>query len=204
MLEVIDCPQGSAEWFQARCGLVTCSEYATTLAKGRGGGDSVTRKKLVNVKAGELFTNAPAESYSNAHMERGKDMEQEAADRYAFEANVDLQTVGFLRNGRTGGSPDRLIGANGILEIKTKIPSVLIDVIRSDDFPAEHKPQCQGLLWVSGREWIDLCCYWPGMPYFVKRAYRDEEYIKTLAAAVDAFNEEVDAVLEMLRNYKAA
>jgi YqaJ-like viral recombinase domain len=204
MPEIIDVAQNSAEWLLARAGLPTCSEYATLLAKGRGGGDSVTRKKLVNVKAGELFTGAPAESFSNAHMERGHAMEQEAADRYAFEANADLQVVGFIKRGRTGGSPDRLIGNNGILEIKTKLPAILIDVIKADEFPSEHKAQCQGLLMVSEREWIDLCCYWPGMPYFVKRAYRDEAYIKTLTDAVDAFNDEVDAVLEMLRKYRAA
>lgn len=204
MPEIIDCAQNSEEWFMARCGLGTCSDYPTLLAKGRGGAESQTRKKLVNVKAAEIFTGKPAESFSTVHTECGHAMEPEAAAKYAFVEGYDLQTVGFVRNGRTGGSPDRLVGNNGILEIKTKMPHILIDVIDAQKFPVEHKPQCQGLLMVTEREWIDICCYWPGMPYFVKRAYRDEDYIKTLAAAVDAFNAEVDAVVEMLRKYGAA
>lgn len=204
MPEYIDCAQNSDQWLEVRAGIVTCSDYAILFAKGKGGADSKTRAKLVNTKAGEIFTGKPAESYSNAHMERGHLMEQEAADSYAFMENVEPETVGFIRNGRTGGSPDRLIGTNGILEIKTKLPHILIDVIKADEFPAEHKAQCQGLLMVSEREWIDICCYWPGMPFFAKRAYRDEAYIKTLAEAVEAFNAEVDATVDMLRRYGAA
>lgn len=201
MLEIIDCEQNSEAWFLARCGLGTCSDYPTLLAKGKGGAESLTRKKLVNTKAGEIFTGKPTEGFSTAHTERGHAMEQEVADLYAFMEDCAPETVGFVRNGRTGGSPDRLIETNGILEIKTKLPHILIDVIKADQFPVEHKPQCQGLLMVTEREWIDICCYWPGMPFFKKRAYRDEAYIKTLAAAVEAFNEDVDAVVEMLRRY---
>lgn len=204
MPDIIVCAQNSPEWFDARCGLPTCSDYATLLAKGKGGADSVTRKKLVNVKAGEIFTGKAAESFSTIHTERGHVMEPEVSDLYAFMEGCEPQLVGFIRNGRTGGSPDRLIGENGILEIKTKLPQILIDVIRADEFPAEHKAQCQGLLMVSEREWIDICCYWPGMPFFKKRAYRDEAYIKTLSDAVDKFNDEVDAVLTMLRRYGEA
>ena len=204
MLEVIDCDQNSPEWFLARAGLPTCSEYKTLLAKGRGGGDSETRKKLINVKAGEVFTGKPAESFSTPHTDRGHAMEQEVADLYAFMEDCAPEAIGFVRNGRTGGSPDRMIGATGVLEIKTKLPHILIDIIKADEFPSEHKAQCQGLLMVTEREWIDICCYWPGMPFFKKRAFRDEAYIKTLASAVEQFNTEVDAVVEMLRRYGAA
>lgn len=204
MLEFFNCAQNSADWYQARAGLPTCSDYSTLLAKGKAGAESVTRRKLVNVKAGELFTNTPSESFTTPAMERGHAMEQEAVDFYAFMESADPQLVGFVKNGRTGGSPDRLIANDGILEIKTKRADILIDVIKADEFPAEHKAQCQGLLMVTEREWIDLVCYWPGMPFFKKRSYRDEAYIKTLASAVEAFNSEVDAVVEMLRRYGKA
>jgi hypothetical protein len=34
-LQVIECEQGTDEWFAARAGVVTASEFATVLAKGR-------------------------------------------------------------------------------------------------------------------------------------------------------------------------
>jgi len=197
-VEVIECEQGTPEWFDARCGIATCSCFDDVQAKGKG----ITRRKYMHRLAGEIITREPApEGYTNAHMERGKLMEDEARAHYCFAVDVDVEKVGFLRNGRTGGSPDRLIGRSGILEIKTKLPHLVVDCLTSDCFPADHVAQCQGLLWVGEREWIDLVVYWPKMPLFIKRAYRDETYIKTLAAEVARFNEELDAVVERVRRY---
>ncbi len=200
-LRILDVEQGSAEWFAARAGLPTASEFATILAKGRDGGASKTRRAYMMRLAGELLTGECAETYINAHMERGKVLEPEARSLYAFQADVDPQQVGFIVNGPKGCSPDSLIGSDGALEIKTKLPALLIDVLLRDEFPAEHKAQCQGVLWVAEREWIDIAVYWPKLPLFVKRAYRDDTYIAGLASAVDAFNGELAEMVERVRRY---
>ena len=67
--------------------------------------------------------------------------------------------------------------------------------------PADHKAQVQGQLWISGRDWCDIAVFWPGLPLFVKRAYRDEGYIADLAQAVTAFNAEVDMIVDRVRAY---
>jgi hypothetical protein len=56
------------------------------------------------------------------------------------------------------------------------------------------------VLWVAEREWIDFVSYWPKLPLFVTRTYRDEEYIAKLAAAVDQFNAELAELVESVRN----
>jgi len=134
-------------------------------------------------------------------MDRGHEMEAEARSLYAFMSDADPTQIGFLRNGQKGCSPDSLIGDAGVLEIKTKLPHLLIDCILKDDFPAEHKAQCQGALWVAEREWVDIAVYWPRMPLFVKRAYRDEEYISKLSDAIDAFNADLAAVVDRIKAY---
>lgn len=91
-----------------------------------------------------------------------------------------------------GYSPDSLVDANGLLEIKTKLPKFQIEVLLSGEIPDEHVPQCQGGLWVSEREWIDFVSYWPGMPLFIKRAYRDDIMIRTIAERVERFHEEME------------
>lgn len=201
-IQIINCPQGTEEWLAARAGIPTASMFATVMASGRGGGESKTRAKYMRQLAGEIITGRPMESFSNAHMERGHVMEPEARDLYAFAADVAPEQVGFIRNGQKGCSPDSLIGENGMLEIKTKLPDLLIECLERDDFPPEHQAQCQGALWVAEREWIDLVVYWPEMPVFIKRAYRDEAYIATMAEAVDKFNEELAALVERVRAYE--
>ena len=201
MIQIHNCEQGSPEWFKLRAGLPTASEFSTVMASGKDGGASKTRRTYLLKLAGEILTGEPTESFTNPHMERGKAMEQEAREFYAFHQDAEPELVGFITNGPRGCSPDSLVGANGALEIKTKLPHLLIEALLKDAFPPEHKAQCQGVLWVAEREWIDLAVYWPKLPLLVKRAYRDEDYIRTMAAAVDAFNAELAETVERIRAY---
>lgn len=198
-MQIIECEQGSEEWFAARLGIPTASMFATVMAKGRDGGSSVTRKTYLLKLVGEVLTGEPMESYSNHHMERGKEYEPDARNLYAFMHDCEPQLVGFIRNGQKGCSPDSLVGANGMVEIKTKLPHLQVDCLLSDRVPPEHKAQCQGALWVAEREWIDFVSYWPGLPLFVTREHRDEEYIAKLAAAVDEFNDELAHVVARIK-----
>ena len=201
MMEIINCEQGQPEWFAARTGIVTASEFQTLLMKGKGGGDSATRRTYMRKLAGEIITGEPSEGFTNAHTERGKAMEPEARDLYAFMADCEPQQVGFIKSGRKGASPDSLIGDQGGLEIKTRLPHLMIELLEKDEVPPEHIAQIQGGMWVAEREWWDFVAYWPKLPLFVKRVYRDEAYIKTLASAVNQFNEELDALVSRIRSY---
>jgi hypothetical protein len=200
-MQIIDCAQGSDEWFLARAGIPTASEFSTVLAKGKGAAESKTRRTYMLKLAGERITGKPMETFSNHHMERGKLMEEEARNFYAFLTDDEPRQIGFLRNDLAGCSPDSLIGDSGLLEIKTALPHLLIDFIFKDEFPPEHRAQTQGQLWVAGREWVDLIVYWPKMPPFIKRAYRDEAYIRDLAGAVEQFNEALAEVVERIQAY---
>jgi len=200
-LTIIDHEQGSPDWFQARLGLPTASEFGTVLAKGKNGGESLTRARYLRTLAAEIITGEPGEAFESDAMRRGKIMEDEARKFYAFVHDAEPERVGFIRNGSKGCSPDALIGTEGMLEIKTKRGDILIDVLLRDDLPSEHKAQCQGSLWVAEREFIDFCAYWPGLPLFVKRCYRDEPYIDTLAREIDRFNDELAEITERVRRY---
>lgn len=191
-----DIEQGTPEWFAVRAGIPTASMYATVMANGRGGSASKTRMEYMLKLAGERITGEPMQNFSNRHMQRGHEMEPQARDAYAFLTDNEPEQVGFIRNGDTGASPDSLVGESGLLEIKTKLPHLQLAVIRGKEIPQEHLPQVQGQLWVAEREWCDFVSFWPGMRAFIKRAYRDEELIAKIAAAVRQFNEELQKVLE--------
>ena len=194
MIRIINCEQGTPEWFAARAGIPTASEFSTVMAKGKGGGESVTRRKYMLTLLGERMTGECVESYGNAHMERGKVMEQEARDLYQFRTDAELNQVGFIRHDlfQAGASPDSLIGDEGGLEIKTKLPHLQLELLLSNELPSEHKAQVQGQMWVSGRKWVDFVSYWPKLPLFVTRVERDDSYIAQLADAVATFNAELN------------
>jgi hypothetical protein len=201
MLQIIDCEQGTPEWYESRRGIPTASEFECLVKRGKDGKPSATRRTYLLQLAGVVLTGELPENFTSVYTERGKRLEAEARDLYAMLADAEPVQVGFIRNGEKGCSPDSLVGAAGMLEIKTKKPALLIDAILADKFLEEHRAQCQGALWVAEREWIDLACYWPGLPPVIHRAYRDEPYIAALSDAVDAFNEELAQIVERVRAY---
>jgi hypothetical protein len=166
---------------------------------GKSGGESKTRRTYMLKLAGEILTKQPMENYTNAHMERGKEMEDEARRQYAFQHDADLERVGFIKAGTKGCSPDSLIGKKKMLEIKTTLPHLLIDIHLRGEFPPEHKAQCQGNLWVADREEIDIAIFWPKMPLYVQTIHRDEPYIAAMSKAVDEFNAELAYVVQQMR-----
>lgn len=190
-LTIYDCEQNSPEWVEARRGIPTASNFHKILAKGEG----KTRRRYLLDLASEILTGEVAESYSNEHMERGHAMEEEARSLYAFQREIDPVRVGFMRRGRAGASPDSLIETRGLLEVKTKLGALHLEVLELDRLPPEHVPQVQGQLWISGRDFCDFVSYWPRLPLFVKRVERDEKYIASLAQAVADFNGELDALV---------
>lgn len=203
-MEIINCEQNSPDWFRARMGIPTASEFDAILTPGKTKAEQKTRRTYMLKLAGELITGEPMGSANTKDMQRGHALEGEARDLYAFQTGANPERVGFIRNGRAGASPDSLVGDVGGLEIKTKAPHLLLDVILKDEFPEEHKAQVQGALWLTKRQWWDIAVYWPGIPLFIKRAHRDELYIQQLATQVDKFNAELDTVVSKIRGTVAA
>lgn len=233
-MKVFDCEQGSAEWFEARKGIPTASEFSVVMSEGRdgllpaaimdamvksgctaeqlaaavkaararGASPAAARLKYLRTLAGEIIRGTPEEEgFSNAHMERGKVMEAEARELYAFARGVEPMEVGFVRSGDAGASPDSLIGDDGGLEIKTALAHIQIDRLQKDELPSEHKAQVHGNIWVTDRAWWDFVSYSPGLPPLIVRVERDEDYIAKLSAAVDGFNSELAALVEKIRRY---
>lgn len=197
-LEIIDCDQNSAEWIQARCGLVTASRFKDVLAKGEG----KTRGKYLYELAAEILRGYPEpETYSNPYMERGHDLEDEARQRFAFEHFCEPIRVGFVRRADLGAgcSPDSLIGDEGGLEIKTALGHIQMERIHRNALPSEHVAQVQGSMWITGRKWWSFVSYSPDLPLFHFRAERDEAYIAKLSEAVAAFRMELDAMISARR-----
>lgn len=191
---VTDIEQGTPEWLALRLGIATASELDCLLVSGKGeAGFGVAAFTYMDQLIGERITEEAAEiPFQTKATIRGHEQELVARSLYEGREEVSATQVGIILNHGIGYSPDGLVGDAGLIEIKTKLPKFQVGVILADEVPKEHIPQCQGGLWVSEREWIDFISYWPGMPLFVKRMYRDEVMIRKIAERVKTFYEILD------------
>lgn len=195
--------QGSADWLALRLGIVTCSEISDLMVDGKqDGGFGVGAYTYMDRLIGERITGAEAEPWRGSKSsERGHALEPVVRDLYCLRRDIEpeaIEQVAIVLNHGIGYSPDGLVGGDGLIEVKTKIPEKLVPVILDSNVPKEHIAQCQGGLWVSGREWIDFLGHWPGMPLCLVRAYRDEAYIRKLARRVKDFHEILEERMEQV------
>ena len=198
--------QESADWKLKRAGSFTASRASALMAQGRGGQPSATRGRLLVTLALERVI-GPLETYRNAAMERGTELEGEARDAYGFMAGVAVDEADFIPHPEVpmcGCSPDGLLGDDGVLEIKCPDnPEKHLEAIRSGAHAKEYHLQVQHQLWVTGRKWADVVSYDPRFPealqLAVTRVERDEETITKLAEAVATAEIEVAAVVAELK-----
>jgi hypothetical protein len=202
MQVIKDIEQGSAEWLALRLGILTMSELECLLVNGKGqAGFGVQAFTYMDQLIGERITGEAAElPFTTRATERGHELEGKARDLYVAREGAQLDQATIILNHGVGYPPDAMIGVAGLAEIKTTLPKVQVGVILSGEVPKEHIAQCMGGLWVSEREWIDFISYWPGMPMFVKRMYRDQAMISRISERVSTFyeilDERMDRVME--------
>lgn len=176
-MKIIECEQNSPEWFAARLGRFTASNMDMIISPT--GKQSKSAEKYVTKLLGEIVTGRNDPTFTNSHMERGKELEQEAADYYAMLNGVELRKVGFCitDDGLMGCSPDRLVGDDGVLEIKTCISSVMIEAYENDSLEQDHRPQTQSNVHILGRKWVETMLYCPGAKPIIRRSAPLTPYI---------------------------
>jgi putative phage-type endonuclease len=184
--------QGTSEWLEIRKGVPTASQFATVMAKGEG----KTRTEYMLKLAGEVITGERMFSFSNKHTERGHEFEPEARELYMLQSDLDVREIGFIRaDYSAGASPDALVGNDGLLEVKTKLPHIQLEVLLSGKVPTGHIKQIQGQMLIAEREWCDFVSYWPGLPLYIKRVFRDESLISEMRKAIYQFNDELNEIV---------
>lgn len=194
-------PQNTDEWEYARLGLPTASRFDSLL----------TPKKMELSRAADGYITellaewaigAPLDDASSGFMQRGHDLEPEAARAYEFLRDCTAAEVGLCLSddGRFGASPDRLIGDDGLLEVKCPAAKTHVGyLLNPGSLAADYRAQVQGQLWVTGRAWCDIVSYNPSLPAVIERVEPDAAYIAALSAAMADFLARLDAGRERLR-----
>ena len=202
--------QGSPEWHQARLGKVTASRISDVAAKIKTGWGA-SRAKYMGELIAESVTHEPTPSYTNAAMQHGTDTEPQAAAAYAFYTDAELELVGFVDHPKidqAGCSPDRLIGKDGLVEIKCPQTSTHIDTLLGGSIPKKYIDQMQWQMACTKRKWCDFVSFDPRMPpetqLFIQRVERDKERIKDLEEMVVDFLAEMNEKIDRLTKLEKA
>jgi hypothetical protein len=136
-----------------------------------------------------------------ASMERGNELEEQAAQTYALLRWVDPQKVGFITNdaGTIGCSPDRLLGDDGLLEIKCPDPDTMVEYMLKGKLEQTYRPQTQGQLWIAERRWCDTIAYDGLMVPVIMNSERDNSFIMDLSRLMDKFLAKMQQAIEDLQ-----
>ncbi len=200
--------QGSPEWLQARCGLLTASEMCkiVTPAKLKAADNDKSRGHLYELLA-QRVTQYVEPTYIGEHMLRGEADEGEALNIYE-DAYEPGQRVGFITNDKwgftLGFSPDLLVGEKGFVEVKSRIQRLQVQTILDAKMPDDFLLQVQTGLLVSERQWCDFVSFSAGLPMFTLRVFPDEEVQAAIIAAATKFHarldEEYERIVERMGN----
>jgi hypothetical protein len=199
-MKIIDCDQNSPEWYAARLGKPTASCFEKIITPT--GKEGTQADKYMNVLIAEIIRGERFEAFKgNVFTERGKEYEAAAVKDYELLRGVDAFAVGFCTNdeGTIGCSPDRLIGDDGILEMKVPNPDNHVEHMLKGKLEQEHRPQTQGQLFVTGRQWCDTICWNPKMQPVIIRSERDNAYIFEMSRLLNQFLQRMQARIEELK-----
>jgi YqaJ-like viral recombinase domain len=194
-----DVAQYSEEHDRLRLGIPTSSNFHKIITPQ--GKPSKQWREYACVLIAERLLHQKLEFYNSTAMERGLIVEAEAADWYEFDQDVTVQRVGFITDDehRMGCSPDRLVGDNGLLEIKAPLPHTQVEYGLSGEVGERFRPQLQGQLYISQRRWVDILCWHDVLPKVVVRVEPDEKFIAALDRELQIFNYFIERVMEKIR-----
>lgn len=159
--------------------------------------------------AADLYAGEPVDRWEgNKWTERGHEIEDAARAYYENSFPDRLVTrVGFVTNddGTAGASPDSLVDADGLLEIKclsaVRHIKVMAYVEKHHHAPSDYIAQPQGQIYICEREWCDLLFYHPELPAIVLTQRPDGKIVLNLQLQIGSCITERDKIIDMLNRY---
>jgi putative phage-type endonuclease len=190
--------QKSPEWFAARLGKVTASRVADVMAKTKTG-YSTNRDNYMMELLCQRLTGKAEESYTNAAMQRGTEMEPIARGCYEALEGVMVEECGLIDHPKIigfGASPDGLIGKIGLLEIKCPNTKKHVEFLRTGKPDNKYQWQMTAQMACAGREWCDFVSFDDRLPkelqYAKTRFMRDDVRVSEMESEIKKFLSELN------------
>ena len=204
-------PQGSEEWLARRVGVITGSRFKDARDKLKTGKPSGKQDSYARDLARERVGGKAPKVFVNDAMRQGTEQEPMARAAYESKTGAWVEEAGFIKtdDGNFGISVDGLVGDDGIVEIKTMVSSDTLFTAVVDGDISAYVDQCNGAMWLLGRQWCDLILWAPdlvgiGRDLTVIRITRDDDVIEELEADLIAFLHRVTGLTTKLRGIELA
>lgn len=202
-----DLIQGTEAWLAARCGLLTASEMKLIITPTLKVASNDKERAHVWELAAQRITRYVDPSYIGDDMLRGMEDEIEARTLY-HNTYAPVEQMGFITNDRwgftIGGSPDGLVGDDGLIECKSRRQKYQIETLAALAMPDDYWIQVQTLLLVTERQWCDFISYSGGLPMVTLRVLPDEKVQAAIVDAATAFEERVTLRVAQYRDTLAS
>lgn len=211
-MKIVDCEQGSPEWFAARAGIVTASELnklITPLMEPRKGEGVDT---YLNTKIAERLNGGPLVSYGGGAMEQGSILEGAAIPSFTLLTGFDVRRFGFVTTdaGDFGSSPDGLVGDDPStlrpgtlyfeagLECKCPLLQTHVGYLRNGGVPKDYLAQVHGGMYATGLPFWYFMSFNTQARKLIVEVQRDEEWIEAIGNVLAAFNERLKTEYERI------
>lgn len=195
-----DFDQGSGEWTNQRCGMLTASQMDLVLTPTLKVANNEKQRSHVYELLAQRISKYVEPQYISDAMLRGKDEEIAARDLYS-EKYAKVAQCGLVTNddfGFTlGYSPDGLVGDDGLIEVKSRRQKFQTQTIIEGVLPVDFSLQIQTGLLVSKRSWCDFISYSGGLPMFVLRVLPDPIVHTAIMEAAASFEQQIQEKLEI-------
>lgn len=204
-MKVANCVQGTQDWFDVRNGRVTASRINDVMQYLKSGKEGQRRIDYKTELIAELLRGESLPHYVSPQMLWGIEQEALAATEYELASPLDVNAVGFVFHPsieRAGSSPDRIVGSDGLLEIKCPDTTTHIEWILGGVVPEQHRNQMYFQMRCCERDWCDFLSFDSRLPKryqkFMARLHADEQRMEEIDAEVLKFLAEVDEVVARL------
>jgi predicted phage-related endonuclease len=209
-----DIEQGSPEWYAIKMGLISSSNFSDVLTKVRSGKESAMRRNYRTRLALERLNGITPSRFlvrETQEMNWGKDTEDLARTEYELATGRSVTQIGgikhaFLPVWSSTDGVDNPGDIKRITEIKCFNSANHYEALKTGHVPSEYRAEVQGELWLGEAQVCDFVSFDPDFPpnaqLVIIEVQRDDKYIDDLMAEVAIFNDEVNAIVDYVKNYK--
>lgn len=210
-MKLIQCTQGTPEWFAARAGVITASKFAEAVSTLKNGTPTQASKDYAyRVAVERIYGETTEDTFVTWEMRRGTELEPLA--RIAYEAttgNLAQESgIALTEDGLFGYSTDGFVDDDGLIEIKCPNSArKLVEMWETGDL-SEYEHQIQGGMWITGRKWCDFIMYAPqlepvGKHLYIRRIERDDNFIEAMESKLWEFARRVQSHVDNLKKEAA-
>ena len=151
--------QRTEQWHRLRRGKLTASVMGQAVGLAPWGGPRALADTIRAERDPVAEDKPPKRQKRSIVLDFGTNNEPNGLLEYTIATGNCIEETGFWQHAHLdwiGGSPDGLVGADGLVEIKCPFSRR-----QFDDVPPHYYCQVNALMEITGRQWCDLACWTP-------------------------------------------